>query len=357
MIVTVDGAEIEVGAETTVKSLRDGDVFKAAAGDLIGIRGGIVRPSGGARVRVLRNGAPAEDWQRLYRGDVLVSRAGENRVESIEVTEVPIPFGTTVKGKGPVADVTREGVAGVRRVTRGAVSLVEIASEVVSEPRDELLVRRSPKPGAKLVALTFDDGPWPEWTEAVLDVLAERDVRATFFVLGRQVKRHPGLTERIAEDGHLLGSHSLSHKRYSELKASQIRRETTGSWQAIRDASGVSTEWIRPPYGSMDAKAWRELRRLKAQVVMWDVDPKDWQRPGSAKIASRVVRHVKPGSIVLLHDGGGNRKQTLRALPRIIKRLRAKGYMFVTVEELVEADGVSKAPTAAALASYQPKNP
>lgn len=353
LVVMVDGTRTVIRADTTVSDLRAQDAFKASPGDLISVRGDVARAGGGAPARVLRNGAATSDWQRLYRGDVLVSRAGGDRRESIEVTNVPIPFDTRVEGTGPVVDAVRDGEPGVRRVTRGSVSLIEMNGVDLVPPQDEILVRRSPKPGSKLVALTFDDGPWPESTAAILDVLGDNDVRATFFVLGQQVERFPGITYRIAEEGHLLGSHSLSHRRFSELKPAQVRREAVGGRSVIRGASGVDTPWIRPPYGAMNAAAYHELHRLDARVVMWDVDPRDWKRPGVPKIVGRVVNKVKPGSIVLLHDGGGNRSETITALPRIIRRLKAKGYVFVTVEELVEAGQVSKGSAAAALASHR----
>lgn len=354
VVVLVDDVRMELGRETTVADLRAARAFKASAGDLIGVDGRVTRAGGGSGARVLRNGRPAADWQRLYRGDVIYSRDGADRKESIEVTEVPVAYGTQVQGSGPVVDVRRPGEPGLKRVTRGTVSGVEIATQLLVPPKDEILVRRTARPGSKLVALTFDDGPWPKWTAEVLRVLDENDVPATFFVLGRQVKRYPEMTELIAEQGHLLGSHSQTHKRFSSVKPERVRREILLSRQTIRDASGVNTPWLRPPYGAMNARAWTEARRMRARVVLWDVDPKDWDKPGARKIADRVVRHVRPGSIVLLHDGGGDRTQTVVALPHIIRRLKAKGYIFVTVEELVEAEGVSKAPAAKALASYRP---
>lgn len=355
IVVVVDGARVEIEADTTVSDIRARGVLKAPAGDLLSVRGSVAATEGGAPPRVLRNGRPATNWQRLYRGDVLVSRAGEDRTESIETTDVPIPYRTVVQGTGAVMKVRVPGEEGTRRVTRGSVSQTELSSEVLVPPRDEVLVRRSPKPGSKLVAITFDDGPWPKWTEEVLRVLREEDVPATFFVLGRQVKRYPSMTKRIAAEGHMVASHSMTHKRFSQLKPAQIRRETLTSRALLRDTTRVSSPWIRPPYGAMDTQAWRELRRLRARVVMWDVDPKDWKRPGSRRIATRVVRAVKPGSIVLLHDGGGDRQQTVWALQRIIPALRRKGYEFVTVEELVKADGVAKEGAATALASYRPE--
>ncbi len=342
LTVTVDGLPYEVAGGTTVAMLRGVVAFNAPAGDLRDIRGSVIDTGGGSPARVLRNGRAAAEWQRLYPGDVLISRRGQNRIESIEITDVPVPYETIVEGSGTLADVRRAGRNGLRRVVRGAVSGIEIGDTHLADPQHELIVRRSPHPRSKLVALTFDDGPWPTWTEAVLEVLAEHEVPATFFVLGRQAERHPALVKRIADGGHLLGSHSVSHKRFNTVKPARVHKETVQSRRLIADAVGVDSPWIRPPYGAMNAGAWGAVREAGGRVVLWDVDPEDWRKPGTKKIADRVVRATKPGSIVLLHDGGGDRTQTVKALPKIIKRLRGKGYTFVTVEELVEANGVKK---------------
>lgn len=346
LTVTVDGETVRVPAGTTVGFLRAQGYFNASNGDLMSIEGTIAAAGAGGPVRVFRNGGIATVDQQVYRGDDLVSRKGLDRVEPTETAEVPIEYGSDVSGMGPIIEVSHAGQKGVRRVVRGAVSGIEITSTVLAEPVDEVLVRRPARPGSKLVALTFDDGPWPKQTDRILQILAEEDVRATFFMLGGQVKRHPDIARRVAAGGHQLGSHSLRHKPFSSLKPAQIRNEFKGGRRTIRAATGVSTTWIRPPYGSMNKTAWSTLRRIKAHVVMWDVDSNDWRRPGAKKIAQGVASHVKPGSIVLFHDGGGDRTQTAAALRSVIRRLRAKGYLFVTVQELVAADGVAKRPAA-----------
>lgn len=351
MRVVVDGNALLVPAGGTVGSLRERGLFAAPPGDLKDVAGAVVLPGGGAPCQVFRNGLPARESQAVYPGDVLTSRRGQDATEPIEVVDVDIPFGVQVSGKGPMVITIREGVPGSRRVTRGAVSGIEVASVLVRRPVDQVVVRRSPRPDSKLVALTFDDGPSPAWTGRVLRALEEQRVRGTFFVVGRQARRHAALVRRISAAGHLVGSHGMSHARFSELPVARVRSELLRSRQLLRETTGVASSWVRPPYGAMNGTAWREMHRLRARVVLWDVDPRDWERPGPKTIAERVVARVRPGSIVLLHDGGGDRSQTIRALPLIIERLRERGYEFVTVKELVEADGVAKAPAAAALAA------
>lgn len=351
MRVVVDGRTLVVPAGETVGSLRERGAFAAAPGDLRDVTGAVVERGGGEPCEVRRNGLPVSDDRAIYPGDVLTSRRGTDTTEATEVVDVPVPFDVRVSGRGPVVLTVRDGMPGVRRVTRGAVSHIEVASVLVREPVDQVVVRRSPRPGSKLVALTFDDGPSPAWTGSVLRALEKDGVRGTFFVVGRQARRHAAIVRRVSAAGHLIGSHGLTHARFSKLSAARVRSEVLGSRRLLRDATGVASTWVRPPYGAMNNDAWREMHRLGARVVLWDVDPRDWERPGPQAIAKRVVARVRPGSIVLLHDGGGDRSQTVRALPIIIKELRERGYEFVTVEELVEAGGVTKAPPAAALAA------
>lgn len=334
MSATVDGRQVRLMAGTTVGDLAKRGLFSAAPGDVLGVTGSVVETAAGQPARVARNGRYAPGWQRVYDGDVLVSSPGADRTESLVVTETPIPFKTTFEGAGPVLQLKRLGSPGLRRVTKGMLSGIEVTSTVVTPAHDTVYVRSGARPGDKLVALTFDDGPRRGQTDRILDILDDYDVPATFFVVGDRAKAQPAVVRRIAREGHLLGNHSYAHRQMTALDRATIREEVLKGRYAIRDVAGVRTSWFRPPYGSVDREVWDELERLGQQVVMWDVDPRDWARPGTGTIVDNVVKNVKPGSVVLLHDGGNDRRQTIAALPEIIERLEAKGYTFVTVEDL-----------------------
>jgi peptidoglycan-N-acetylglucosamine deacetylase len=341
-IIVVDGVSRQVDAGATVSSLGPG-VFKARPGDLMAIDGTTALAQGGGPAHVLRNGHPATKNERLHHGDIIVSRPGADVRESLETTRVPIPYGTSFKGEGSLLEERVAGVEGVRLVTRGAASGIEVSSTVLTQPSSAVVQRIHPRKGAKIVALTFDDGPWPKSTVAVLNVLKREQVPATFFVLGIRVKREPGTARRIVAEGHQIASHSLSHRYFSKEKSKEVKRQIRGGRAAIKKYTGVDTRWIRPPYGAMNSKAWKVARAEKAHVVMWDVDPHDWQKGRSAKkIAKSAVKNAKPGAIILLHDGGGDRKRTVKALPIIIKKLKARGYTFVTVEELYAVEHAAK---------------
>jgi len=192
---------------------------------------------------------------------------------------------------------------------------------------------------ARLVALTFDDGPNDPATSRLLDVLAPKDVKATCFVGGENVEVYPDTARRIVAEGHALGNHSYRHRKrdalldpgYGELERAQ---------RAIAAVVGFRPALYRAPNGFHTPWQLRAVRRAGLVTVHWNVQTKDWERPDPDTIVRRVLEHVRPGAIVLLHDGddtrhGSDRAPTVEALPQIIDALRARGYRFVTVPELL----------------------
>jgi peptidoglycan/xylan/chitin deacetylase (PgdA/CDA1 family) len=178
------------------------------------------------------------------------------------------------------------------------------------------------------VALTFDDGPGPD-TAAILRVLSRHGAHATFFQIGMQVRGHEALERRILGAGNDLGNHSWRHE---SLPSASSMADTQG---AITRASGYRPCTFRPPGGLRDARVISDAATLSMNTVVWDVDPADWTRPGIGAIERRVLTEAHAGSVILLHDGGGDRAQTLAALPTIITALQRRGLRLVTVEELL----------------------
>ncbi len=185
---------------------------------------------------------------------------------------------------------------------------------------------------AKAVALTFDDGPWAD-TPGFVSVLERERIPATFFLIGGQVAGHGALLRRELRDGDALGNHSYTHPFLTRTgdAGSQLSRTNA----AIERATGYRPCVFRPPYGDQNAGVVATALGQGLTTVVWDVDPSDYTRPGADAIASRVLAGVRNGSIVIMHDGGGPRAQTLAALPRIIDTLRARGYQFDTVPQLL----------------------
>ncbi|WP_274652525.1 polysaccharide deacetylase family protein [Paenibacillus humicola] len=192
--------------------------------------------------------------------------------------------------------------------------------------------------GTRRAALTFDDVPDPRYTPQVLDILSRHKVRATFFAVGWRAAAYPQLVRRMSREGHVIGNHSYSHAVFSRLPIQQFQREIVRTDAVLRPLAGYSPKLVRPPYGEIMPKQADWLKRSGFIVVNWDVDSVDWRGIDSSKIMANIQKTLQPGSIILLHAGGGTGQDlsgTLNALPRIIKLLRAKGYELVTVPELL----------------------
>ncbi len=182
------------------------------------------------------------------------------------------------------------------------------------------------------IALTFDDGPDPARTPALLDALAELDVKATFFCVGDRVDAHPSLCARIAREGHEVGNHTYSHRYLPLTPARSVERELHATDRAIEDATGKIPTLARPPYGGRSPWTVRTFARLAKRLVLWDVNSFDWKGRPPRDVAERVLDRVKPGSIVLFHDTHAER--TITALRLIVPALRARGYELVTVGQV-----------------------
>ena len=188
-----------------------------------------------------------------------------------------------------------------------------------------------------VVAMTFDDGPHPTNTPRLLDMLKQRNNKATFFVVGSNARRYPSIMRRIVAEGHEIGNHTVSHGKMTSMSQSQIRSDLNTANQIIKTACGVTPRTVRPPYGAITSaqKTW-----IKAEFglpsILWSVDPEDWKKPGSSVVASRLINGAKPGGILLAHD---IHAPTIDAMPRALDGIRAKGYRFVTVTQLIGLEG------------------
>ncbi len=188
-------------------------------------------------------------------------------------------------------------------------------------------------PSRKVVALSFDDGPSPLTPRFVRMLRANRAV-ATFFMIGRQVTDgYQGTLQTELREGDALGDHTWSHPDL--LTSGEVRGQLQRTLQVIHRLSGYTPCVFRPPYGDYDTSVINTARSLGLATILWNVDPSDWALPGVSAIVQRVLAQVRPGSIILSHDGGGPREQTLAAYPLIISKLRERGYRFLTVPQLL----------------------
>ncbi|WP_369199110.1 polysaccharide deacetylase family protein [Streptomyces djakartensis] len=196
------------------------------------------------------------------------------------------------------------------------------------------LVRREPmlrvSGRGRTMVLTFDDGPDPRYTPHILDTLAEYDVRAMFFVCGEMAVDNRKLLERMSDEGHVVGNHTWSHPLLTRLTRRQIRSEMERTSDVIANACGERPEWFRAPYGAWNRTAFQLGADLGMEPLAWTVDTLDWTTPGTPSIVKRVEKGAAPGVVVLSHDAGGDRSQSVRALRRYLPELLDSGY-HVTV--------------------------
>ncbi|MBR8838919.1 MAG: polysaccharide deacetylase family protein [Stigonema ocellatum SAG 48.90 = DSM 106950] len=190
-------------------------------------------------------------------------------------------------------------------------------------------------PDQKVIALSFDDGPWPQSTTKVLDILKKENIKATFFQIGQNLKNYPDLAKRVVAEGHILGNHTWHHW-YHHLNPQAAAFEIESTTNLIYQTTGVKTNLFRPPGGIMSNGVYDYAKNKKYATIMWSSDSVDYSRPSVSRLIHNVMREAKPGGIVLMHDGGGDRSHTVEALPQIISNFRKQGYRFVTIPELLE---------------------
>lgn len=192
------------------------------------------------------------------------------------------------------------------------------------------------KTSKKVIAITFDDGPHPQNTPRLLDMLKDRGVKATFFVVGNMVRYNPQLLRRMVAEGHEIGNHTVTHGTLSRMNDSGLRKELTEAHQQILAATGVPPRCMRPPGGAIKADQKQlMLREFGYPTILWSCDPKDWQRPGVDVVTQRLIDGAYPGGILLVHD---LHKPTVDAMPRTLDHLLGQGYTFVTISELIAMD-------------------
>ncbi|MDG0791396.1 polysaccharide deacetylase family protein [Cohnella ginsengisoli] len=189
---------------------------------------------------------------------------------------------------------------------------------------------------AKAIAITFDDGPNPEFTPQMLAIFREEGGRATFYMNGNQIERDPDTARLVHAEGHEIGNHSFTHPNLTELDEAAVRAELVRTGNLIRETVGVEPATFRPPYLATDAKVERIAREL-GYAVMGGVNgaARDWEMPGADHILEASLAVVEPGSILVFHDGHGDRSQTVEAVRALVRTLIKEGYMFVTASELL----------------------
>lgn len=214
--------------------------------------------------------------------------------------------------------------AGIFGMMTHKEALEEASSYITYVIVEEEEVADSPK-----IALTFDDGPHPYYTEQLLDGLKERGAKASFFVLGKQAQAYPDLIKRMQEEGHLVGNHTYSHMQLGKNNREAFKSELVKTSEVLSELTGEEVQYVRPPYGSWDTGFETELMMFP---VLWTVDPMDWCSDDVAGIVRKVTKKSKENSIILMHD---EYKSSVTAALQIVDILQEQGYEFVTVDEIL----------------------
>ena len=262
-----------------------------------------------------------------------------------ELRQIQYGYDVDFEGAGEILQVTAEPHDGTRDITIDPSTGFITSENYIDIPSSYVIKRAGDRAG--LVALTFDDGPDPVWTPRILDILKQEKVPATFFIIGENGQSNPALLRRIVNEGHDIGNHTFTHPNLGEIPDRFTDLELNATQRLIEAVTGRSTVLFRPPYfGDAEPTTPDEVepvvraQRLGYLTVGLRVDPDDWALPGANEVFAQTVKGVTNsdpdirGQVVLLHDGGGDRSQTVEALPQIIHELRARGYRFVTVSEL-----------------------
>src|SRR5215211_2914194 len=236
---------------------------------------------------------------------------------------------------GAEADGAVKPTGPTRAVPRSIATGGPVIDAVPGQPR-------SVSPKARTIALTFDDGPDPVWTPKVLDLLKAQKVKATFFVVGTAVADHPELARRIVAEGHEIALHTFTHANLSKVPGWRRSLELRQSQLILAGATGVSTPLLRPPYSSepdaltdADWASIQETRKAGYLTVLSTQDSDDWRRPGTARVIANSTPRGTAGQVLLMHDAGGDRSETLAALAKLIPTLKARGWTFSTVSDAV----------------------
>lgn len=342
--ITLNGSSIDVGGGKTLSDALHASGIKPKPGDLVAVDGSVIEEGKGEPFHATINGEATDDINaKLTSGDVVELGDGSPIEEPSETVEAAIPFTHEEEGRGPIHLIEGEGADGMKRTKTGSISGA-VVEEVTQEPVNALRRNVSPDVGEdKVVALTFDDGPWPESTAAVLDVLAENGAKATFFTVGNRIDGEGvDLVKRAAAEGHQICTHSYDHAagdgksvNLGYMKPEDQVAEVQKGYEAIEAATDTEASHVfRAPGGNYGEDVMRNVGPLVSAEIGWNIDSQDWRKPGVGAIVDQI-KSAWPGAIILMHDGGGDRSQTVEALKEALPYLKSQGYRFVTMDELL----------------------
>ncbi len=348
--ITMNGDQYTIKAHTTLQEAAEQNDISVTPGDFLAIDGSVIEAGKGIPYTFTVNGeAQSDPNYEIQQNDVIEVTDGADITEEFTEEMVPISAPVTFEGIGAVHKFEGEGTSGVALRRTGQVS--GISQETIqSEPSNQIMRKYNIDSGDdKVIALTFDDGPWKQQTNEILDVLAANDAKATFFTVGERIAGLEDVVKRAHDEGHQVSTHSWDHASGSGqgvnldyMTDDEQREEISKGLEAISQATGEeASNIVRVPGGNLSENTARILSEFATSEIGWNIDTNDWRRPGAEAIFNALMQ-ATPGDIILMHDGGGDRSQTVQALRDALPILAQEGYRFITIEELVNnypADG------------------
>lgn len=337
--VEVEGRGVWVGRWTSVERAIARSGVRLPRGDLLDVRGGVIQPGGGEPPTPLCAGQPVAGGAGAYGYRHLTLQRGADKREPVreEAVLTDPPRGAEwAHDWRPVYVASAAGIAGLTRWDIGKLSGLRVVTDrVQATPLGGSREARASLP--KRMALTFDDGPNGETTMRYLSVLAQNGAHATFFLLGDCIGHEEDIVRQEVAGGNEIGNHSWGHPLLTRRSVAEVLANIDRAEAIISATAGKRCRWFRPPYGATTSAQRKAILDAGYHIALWSVDTEDWRKPGAETIYQRIMSGAEPGAIVLCHDGGGDRSQTLAAISRAVPDLIAQGYELVTLSELIEA--------------------
>lgn len=344
---TVNGETMTLeGEQRSIEGLLNTNTVSVTPGNYVAVDNSVMREGEGTRCSALINEQEVTDLKtHINEGDQVVVSNGTDVMESYtDSNPVVTPAGYSKAGLYGALHVFLPGQDGETVMRTGSESGKTVEQVTKEKIDDRLVYYNANSNGKKVVALTFDDGPWDTTTDQILDILKENGAKATFYTIGQQVPSHADQIKRMAAEGHEIATHTWDHAEGSGkgvsldlMSTAERQEEVQKGLDIIKEISGKDASiYFRAPGGNFNESTATDLKGLIDGEIGWNIDTEDWRCPGASVIAERI-KSVQPGGVVLMHDGGGDRSQTVQGLREAITYLKNQGYEFVTISELIES--------------------
>ncbi len=341
---TLNGDVATTHFGTTLADYLDEHGTDVTPGNLVSVTGEVLQEGQGHAYTATVNGLeylPEDaDGVRIGGGEEVEVANGGDVMEDYDVEVVEAPPLLEFQGEaGAFSFISQWGEPGTQELRTGKISGLQATGDYVDPPKNTIVttVNVEPDTGIHCVALTFDDGP-SEYTDDYLDILAQYDAKATFFMKPEEVIDHVDAARAVKDAGHQIATKTDAYDSLSNMDDETMKETIQHGFDVLENELGVKTTVFRPLFGAFTHTDWLRSDGVASMSVIWNCDSLDWEQPGTYEIVQYALEGLGNGSVILLHDGGGDRSQTLAALPILLTELQNQGYSFVTIDELLKSD-------------------